>query len=63
MDRKNEKCVKMVCPLCKSVYDIQESLSHLTKADGVKCSKCFQEKFTFVNLVLTKFEQQKMYNI
>ena len=51
MDKKK---VKMQCPACKKVFDITEEFSHGTGINGVKCSPCFKERSTFVNLILVK---------
>lgn len=55
MDNDGNK-VKMVCPKCGEVFNVPAKMAAGTKINGVKCSPCFQKRFTFVNLVLTKFE-------
>ena len=56
-DMVNNRKVKMRCPNCSIVQDISRELA---EADGAKCGVCFKKKQLFINLVLTKFERNKL---
>ena len=59
-DLMNEEKIKMICPNCGNVREIPKTLSKMIEIDGVKCSPCFHERSIFVNLVLTKFEMDRI---
>ena len=60
MDKDAHDKVKAVCPLCGWVANVRRSLiGNKWGIDDVKCSRCFSERSTLVNLQLTPFEQAR----
>lgn len=59
----NEDKIRVVCPLCGQVSNVSKKLiGNKWGIDDVKCSLCFTERSTFVNLVPTKFEKERLIN-
>ncbi len=58
--KTTEEKIKAICPLCKTVSNVPKRLiGNEWGIDDIKCRPCFNERNTFVNLELTKFEQVK----
>ncbi len=58
-DIRSEK-VKAICPLCGWVSNVPRKLiGNQYGINDVKCSPCFKERNTFVNLELTNFEKEQ----
>ncbi len=54
----SEEKIKMICPKCDDEKFISSKYAYREKIDGVKCSLCFRERSTFVNLEIAPIENR-----
>ncbi len=56
--KKDLEKVKMRCPNCEEDTYILEEHAYRKNIDGVKCSACFRDRSTFVNLKIAPIDNR-----